>query len=332
MVKDFGLEKARLNRFLLPGSHDAGTFDLSEDMGPMATSLHSMIPNIVKKWSVTQSASITDQLRYGARYLDLRIAYDNKKDTFRIEHKVLGRDLAVVLDEIGTFAREHPREIILVDFRKFYNMETCELHLRFCATIQEKLGDRIAKKPLRPDSRIKSFYKRNANVLVFYHHDQFCDLKEMDPWCHDFLRNRKRMSSPWPNTTSESDLHQKHVPRILSDFSRQDPKRKRINILQCVVTPTVRFITGSLLRLHGKSNLKDMADAANKKTEEEFNVACSSSDDGIIGGRWPIKENFCVLLMDFITETKAIDICRRVTKDRCISSSLIESETIPASE
>ena len=83
-VSNFGERKIR--DVWLPGSHDAGTYNLSfsyrdEDMPEtLVNLLHSKLPqctsnlilNVVRRYAKTQGHSILEQLIYGSRYLDLR--------------------------------------------------------------------------------------------------------------------------------------------------------------------------------------------------------------------------------------------------------------------
>ncbi len=88
-----------LTDIIMPGSHDAGTAEMV--------------------WlGATQNVSVGMQLRYGARYFDIRV--NKTEDGYRIYHSVLnGIDFCEVLTDICDFMVTHPTETLLLDFQHF---------------------------------------------------------------------------------------------------------------------------------------------------------------------------------------------------------------------
>ncbi len=84
---------------IIPGSHDAGTFNMSY-LGK------------------TQGYSVEDQLKMGARYFDLRV---NKTDGgYYMFHSVLnGEKFENVLCAITSFISKNPSETLILDFQHF---------------------------------------------------------------------------------------------------------------------------------------------------------------------------------------------------------------------
>ncbi|HEV2360558.1 MAG TPA: hypothetical protein VGS21_02540 [Acidimicrobiales bacterium] len=114
-----------LSAMALPGSHDAGTFDLDptyfdKQSGSDCTSytpLFAHVPAVVKRWSQTQNLDFTGQLDTGVRYLDFRIAFTGtEKGGWRLVHTQFSRD-ALVGDvaEIAAWAEAHPSEAVVID-------------------------------------------------------------------------------------------------------------------------------------------------------------------------------------------------------------------------
>lgn len=102
-------DSKRLDQVMMPGSHDAG---MSE--------LHHCAPPIVGDGYIkTQSATIGDQLVYGARYFDIRVDYDY--DTLVTYHRTdqwgcNGQDLKAVLNQTQAFLKAHPTETAIMKF------------------------------------------------------------------------------------------------------------------------------------------------------------------------------------------------------------------------
>ncbi len=94
-------DEALLNEIVTAGSHDSGSIN----MMPLAE---------------TQAHSITDQLKGGVRYFDMRVTKSGKK--LKIYHgPIIGMDFETVLNEIKAFIDENPTEFIILDFQHFGN-------------------------------------------------------------------------------------------------------------------------------------------------------------------------------------------------------------------
>lgn len=144
-----------LNKITVPGSHDSGAFWLDEDMGlapdrPKFVAnisqklglLDSTIKSYVKKWAMTQSLNIAEQLSAGVRYFDFRIAYRKESDEFRVVHSLYGSEVEGILEEIKLFLRANSKEVVLLDFNHLYDMEV-EEHLRLGSLINQCFGQML---------------------------------------------------------------------------------------------------------------------------------------------------------------------------------------------
>lgn len=111
-------DDAPLTEVVIPGSHDAGTRDISY-------------------YGKTQSLSVKDQLLCGARYFDLRVKNDGGE--LVIFHSILDGELfEPILDDIAEFIEKHSTETVILDFQHFKNSED-----RVCALLRKKLGFRM---------------------------------------------------------------------------------------------------------------------------------------------------------------------------------------------
>jgi hypothetical protein len=100
-----------VNKILLPGSHDTGTFDMV-DLG---------IPNV---YNQTQTMNFRTQLDAGVRWLDIRMGYypsyeNGKEGPFFTVHAGYASWSAwsTALIQIAAWLAAHPREVLFINFK-----------------------------------------------------------------------------------------------------------------------------------------------------------------------------------------------------------------------
>jgi hypothetical protein len=100
-----------VNKILLPGSHDTGTFDMV-DRG---------IPNV---YNQTQTMNFRTQLDAGVRWLDIRMGYyasyeNSKEGPFFTVHASYGSWSAwsTALTQIAAWLAVHPGEVLFINFK-----------------------------------------------------------------------------------------------------------------------------------------------------------------------------------------------------------------------
>lgn len=88
-----------LNDIVIPGSHDAGSYDMV--------------------WlGETQKYTIEEQLNVGVRYFDIRVNY--KDGEYVIFHSIInGVKFIPILNDIKEFIIKNPTEVLLLDFQHF---------------------------------------------------------------------------------------------------------------------------------------------------------------------------------------------------------------------
>ena len=114
------LNDKKLNEICLPGTHNSGTYYLEQAIAPGTEQKTKDLFNLdlgglrqyMLAMSVCQEKSIREQLTNGIRYLDFRI--ENIQGVFYITHGLKGNKLSVMLEDIGAFLNENPKEIVLV--------------------------------------------------------------------------------------------------------------------------------------------------------------------------------------------------------------------------
>jgi hypothetical protein len=165
------IKHLKLFQLALPSAHNSGA-----DKGA--------IDFIGEKWTACQDGRFIDQLKAGARVLDLRLA-DNSygkiignnwpqyefREVFELQHGSWGnRRLEHLISDVNAFAQANPREIIILDFHKYdkgrdyaYNsLERCLKHLQ---GLRPRLLPRIAE-----SKTLEQIYADHpgANVIVAF--------------------------------------------------------------------------------------------------------------------------------------------------------------------
>ena len=101
-----------LKDLTIPGSHDSGTYGM-------------VLPGCAAHY-----ANVYEQLRAGARYLDLRAMWnDNDYHMYHGNFTSLNK-LSSVLDQIQQFLKENKNEVLILDFRLYPRKDKEELQER----------------------------------------------------------------------------------------------------------------------------------------------------------------------------------------------------------
>ncbi|XP_064456911.1 PI-PLC X domain-containing protein 1-like [Ornithodoros turicata] len=104
------LEGRPVTDVMIPGAHDAGSYSYLDD-----TYRHP-----VTRFVYCQEESIFNQLAFGLRFFDLRVAYDELDGQFYVSHGLYttNRTLNEVIQDVKSFL-EATKEIVIIDFHSF---------------------------------------------------------------------------------------------------------------------------------------------------------------------------------------------------------------------
>lgn len=234
LYKDHPAQK--INEIVIPGSHDSATDQMTKkSMYASFNKMHRLSQDLVCSWAKTQHHSIYEQLMDGIRYLDLRI--ENHPTGWKTFHGLICNDLNDVLEQIGRYATNHKREIIIIDFQHLVNFEFND-HIKLMEFIirHESLGARLAGNHLGADGTLLDYWKADKNVIVFY-----CE--GYRHFSHLYWSRAHGIQNPWYNTHSKSTLQEKLVMGI------QDRQEHQFYVSQLVLTPdALKIVTGLLTR------------------------------------------------------------------------------------
>lgn len=241
-----------LKDLVIPGSHDSATFFLDQDMeiGPDESPTIQMLgsvfgkvaKSVVHSWSVTQSMSIYEQLLSGIRYLDLRVAYRAQDKQIRILHGLYGWTIEEVLAEINRFVEKYPKEIIILDFNHFYNMDPAA-HEMLADTLLASFSE-IFRAPGEdgPDVTLQEMWGNEEKIIIIYH-----DYGVID--AYPCFWPPHLICSPWPNTADRKLLMEfLNKQCAVSTFSED-----AFQVTQAVLTPQTSTVFQNMT-----STLKDV--------------------------------------------------------------------------
>ena len=154
---------------VLPGSYNAG-----------AVNLRSItVLDCGERWANTQREPVSAQLRAGIRYLDLHVQYLRVEGAYGpyLVHTpaggiatFFGQSVAQVVADVLAFVREHPQEIVVLHFSRFYDMDATR-HAHLAELLRAWLGER-APPPLARDATIGEFWTAARQLVVLYGTDR----------------------------------------------------------------------------------------------------------------------------------------------------------------
>ena len=166
----------------LPGTHDSGSYNLSRVIDPdhekwledLIYDVEEYLPitdlyPFIKDWANSQNMSFLEQLNIGARYLDLRVAYDNTTNTFRAHHFLLSYfDLLVELKDIEQWVRNHTSEFVVLHLSHFVSMPDTAIHLKLTSYLASLFKGIIYSTKNVFNLNYAQMIKTNQRVIFFY--------------------------------------------------------------------------------------------------------------------------------------------------------------------
>ena len=184
------------------------------------------------KWSRTQNLTLPQQLQTGIRYFDFRVATHPRTHELRFVHGLYGDLVVPVLREVNAFLNENPREVVILDFSRFYGM-TDASHRKFLYELRN-----IFQGKLFPVTNVgnwgttlENIWKTPYRVIVIYHNMEIVE-NESDIW------STFEIVAPWANTNNVSRL----VNFLDEHYTFASRDSNALFVWQGVVTPRSRDI------------------------------------------------------------------------------------------
>jgi hypothetical protein len=197
-------------------------------------------------WALTQHLNLYQQLVYGIRYLDLRVAWDEKRNKFRFHHSLWGDDFEAGLQQIKKFIDAYPKELVLIELDL-----TAPAHLIKKGTdlLLTYLKSKQVPSSLGLSGTYQDYVKSGKTVFIFSHADP------------SFL-NPQLIKSTWANTDELKKLIQVQESSVKE--YRHFPGR--LYRLEWVLTPSDSTIARGLVPGATKT-LEDLAKKVNPELD-----------------------------------------------------------------
>ncbi|KAI1278739.1 PI-PLC X domain-containing protein 3 [Halotydeus destructor] len=232
------LQKVPLCHLTLPGSHDSGSYALEtkSGMSPDKPELRRwwmrafgfVAYPIVKKWTITQTCSLQEQLENGIRYFDFRAApKPNEVDLFFV-HGLYGPKCTDMCREINDFLDKNPKEVVVIHVQHFI-VAGAEQQLHLLLDMIRIFKDKVC--PFDNNHlniTLEQMWKSKYQVFIFY--------PKESPVKSNFLWPASYIPNPWANTTSTDFLSRFLTERLDQRMS------DRFFVTQGVLTPDDEFV------------------------------------------------------------------------------------------
>ncbi|HIK60135.1 MAG TPA: phosphatidylinositol-specific phospholipase C domain-containing protein [Planctomycetes bacterium] len=233
--------KTRVVDLVLPGTHDSGSYAItaSSPPAPGAPEAYSKVGDIASVWSKTQDQTLEAQLRGGVRYLDLRVAHF--EDRLVLVHGLVSCDLDEALMGVRRFARDEPREPVLLDLQA---MPGVSAHDELHKLLQEILGDHLFAKVASPKKwTLGHLWSAKRALICIVGHSEFA-AREPE------YRDRRLLDSVWTDSRKVEALRS----RLDSRLRGRD--RDRFQCAYLTFTPELEtIILGGFMRGGGLRSL-----------------------------------------------------------------------------
>lgn len=300
------ISELSITQLVMVGTHNSGTFDISKTSpyGPDTLGLlqkyeaagafsRFLLGSTMARWGQCQGASIADQLRFGIRYFDLRLAPHPKRHTeLFTTHGFLSTPLSEVLQDILAFLEleDVSHEIILLDFQHLFFDGEDALYYQLLDSLAV-LKDKCVPFTENWFSRtLDDIWKSEQRIFVFIN-----PVDGAPPHPFRYPRDQCIFSS-WKN--------RRNTRGLLSEFQRdvtssKDHDISKVYVTQAILTPNTDSIVKGFFPFAKFRTVRRMAQEGNKQLVEWFCVHSIAS----------LKDNNThrnVLMLDFPETSTAL--------------------------
>lgn len=194
-----------LTDLAIPGSHDAMSYclDINSPLVRSESDFFRILDaacccftrRIIFKWATTQDKAIEEQLSFGIRYFDLRIAHkqnDYSPDLY-FTH-VLYTHLTVLetLTSVAVWLKSHPKEVLILACSHFEGISE-KLHEDFIFSIKKIFGSKLCPKK-ETDLSLRNLWASGYQVILSYEDQTAARHPELWPAIPYWWANQKTAS------------------------------------------------------------------------------------------------------------------------------------------
>lgn len=233
---------------MIPGTHNTGTysaFDRFDD-------------TIFNRYLITQEENVWNQLVYGIRYLDLRVAYhttSKSPERLWITHSSFVTDISVkaVMRQVKVFL-DSTNEIVIMDFHRFVNgfkgRRAARRHQELVTLLEEELGNYLIPVSFTSWANLSTLWDTGKRLYVGYADES----------------TRRQSSSLFPaikHLWGDVDAVNALKSYLNQTVCRQ--RNRRLTSAMAQLTPTT---AGAIFNTYG--GLRNMADHVNREVTRWF--------------------------------------------------------------
>jgi hypothetical protein len=238
-----GRGNTRLRDMVIPGSHDAATYNITKDSALAPDGqwfydiLGSVSRNIAAVWSKTQTYNLYDQLKIGVRHFDLRVL-KNSSGQFVNVHGLEGASQIEVLNDVKRFADERPKEPIILEIAKKPSDADMPAMLD---QIRNIIGNRLYESgnQLAANVTLQQIWDSGRNVIVVSLGDNaLVRSKGMFGFDENF-------EGIWADATNSEDLSYRLVNGRSSQNGLNNMPSNKLHYAAITYTPTQSMIVDS---------------------------------------------------------------------------------------
>ncbi|CAG2174113.1 unnamed protein product, partial [Oppiella nova] len=190
-----------LLELMIPGTHNSGSYDR----------FNHKDNTLMNKYSLCQDENVFNQLVYGIRFLDLRVAYDvvagNKSKLWLVHGPVpMKHTLDSVLLQVRRFIDMAPKEVVVIDFHRFekgFNKDEISQqlirrhHRKVYSLIAKHLRDYLVPQNMGLHSTLNQLIAKNKRIIIGYSSDHYLTDKTF------VFPKTKHL---WPNTDDIEEM------------------------------------------------------------------------------------------------------------------------------
>lgn len=243
MFLNKSLRDKPLKDICFPGSHDCGTWDLSDEYTASADEslkmmktrfgekAHKAAADATRGLAKTTTVNIQHQLNLGVRALDVRVYFPLNKPPC-IHHTLLGPEISEILDQVSTFCKSTQGEIILL-WMSHFESEPYEnggsLQLR--KMILDKLGPYLFKPGNKPAMECKFSEvvgNKGSKVILIMESDLSYPKDFWKP--SQLLKDGGNFEMPYANEATVERMTRVLKPDYLEKSTKEEPLQLYITL------------------------------------------------------------------------------------------------------
>ena len=199
-----------LTDIAIPGSHDSGSYSIhpknvykygidkkfEKVFKAIANDSDSenFMASIMYRWGKTQSLNLTEQLKRGIRYLDIRLM-KGIDHVWHVSHGIAGMTLTEALQQIKSFLLTHKKEVVLLDLNHVQSNihKNNETQRSILKEVLDTFGPMLCPAKEVASLTLQRAWNLSVNVLFFYDPYPF---KE-EALYQEFASSSERIESPF---------------------------------------------------------------------------------------------------------------------------------------